>query len=79
MVTPSVDRDGEPCLDAAAALVKFICSIKTPRGVLMTSLCFRGLYFVGNLCFLWVNVTFRFINRLFLFVFAQLLKLFSLF
>lgn len=79
MVSPSGVLDGEPCLDAAAALVKFTCSIKTPRGVLMTSLCIRGLYFVGNLCFLWVTVTFSFINGVFLFVFAQLLKLCSLF
>lgn len=44
----------------------------------MASLCIRGPYFVGNLCFLGVTVTFSFIN-VFLFVFAQLLKLFSLF
>lgn len=45
----------------------------------MTSLCIRGLRFVGNLRFLWATVTFSFINGAFLFGFARLLKLFSSF
>lgn len=34
----------------------------------MTSLCARGLYYVGNLCFLWVTVTFGFICRVFFYL-----------
>lgn len=41
----------------------------------MTSLCARGLYYVGNLCFLRVTVTFGFICRVFfLFALARLLQ-----
>lgn len=54
--------------------MRFIRPVKTPRGVLITSLCIRGLCFVGNLCFLWATVTFSFIYRVFLFVSAQLLQ-----
>lgn len=44
-------------------LVKFRCPVKTLKGIFITSLCIRGLYFMRNLCFLGVTITFSFIFR----------------
>lgn len=42
-------------------LVKFRCPVKNVEGIFMTSLCIRGLYFMRDLCFLGVTITFSFI------------------
>lgn len=55
-------------------LVKFRCPVKALEGIFITSLCIKGLYFMRNLCFLGVTITFGFILGHFLFVFAQLLR-----
>lgn len=45
--------------------------VKTRVGYLLNSWRTRGLYYVGNLCFLRVTVTFGFICRVFLFGLAR--------
>lgn len=44
-------------------LVKLICPVKTLKGIFITSLCIRGLYFMRVLRFLGVTITFSFIFR----------------
>lgn len=43
--------------------VKFVCRVKTLKEIFITSLCIRGLYFMRNLSFLWVTITFTFMFR----------------